>query len=97
VPARQSDSSFTYEVSRTEEEWRSLLTETEYAVMREGFTEKPRSSLHWDSEEAGMYWCKGCELPVFDSRWKTVLPKKGWVFFAHAEPASVLTKVMLYP
>ncbi|MEO0991903.1 MAG: peptide-methionine (R)-S-oxide reductase [Pseudomonadota bacterium] len=92
-PGRVAGSgNFTYEVDRTDEEWRALLTDEEYRVMRDGGTEKPKSSPFWNSTEAGMYSCKGCDLPLYDSFWKVELDK-GWVFFIHSEENAVLTGI----
>jgi len=90
VPAGTTN--FTYEINKTDEEWLAQLGEDDFAVMREGYTEKPKSSPHWNQIGDGSYHCKGCELKVFDARWKTVLDK-GWVFFFHAEPAAVLMNI----
>ncbi|SDY79440.1 peptide-methionine (R)-S-oxide reductase [Jannaschia faecimaris] len=83
---------FTFEVTRTEAEWRAMLTDDEYLVLRDGATEAPRSDPKWDSSEAGIYRCKGCDLPTFDARHKVVLDK-GWLFFRLAETDSVLTSI----
>jgi peptide-methionine (R)-S-oxide reductase len=83
---------FGYEVTRTESEWRSLLTDEEYKIMREGGTEVPKSDPQWDSTEAGIYACKGCDLDNYDARWKVVLDK-GWLFFRHSQPNAVLTGI----
>ncbi|MEM7642796.1 MAG: peptide-methionine (R)-S-oxide reductase [Pseudomonadota bacterium] len=80
---------FTFTVTRTDEEWRERLTEEEYAILREGGTEVPYTDPLWESTEAGMYCCKGCDLPVYDARWKVVVDK-GWLFYRHAEPRNVL-------
>lgn len=80
---------FAYEITRTEAEWRARLTEKEYLILREGDTELPRSSYLWDETRAGRFCCKGCDLAVYDSRWRVPLDK-GWVFFAHAVPDTVL-------
>ena len=82
--------SFSYEVTRTEEEWRARLTRTEYRIMRDGGTEWQRSSPYWESVEAGTYCCKGCDLPLYSSTTKVVLPI-GWVFFRHSFANAVLT------
>ena len=96
APAKASSSvassSFTYEVTRTEEEWRAMLTEDEYYIMREGGTERKRSSPLWLENTQGSYHCKGCDLKSFDGRWKIILDK-GWVFFFHAEPDAVLMSI----
>lgn len=81
---------FAYEVQRSEAEWRELLTDAEFHILREGGTETPQSSAWWQNEQAGTYHCKGCDLPLFTSRWQT-FPGPGWVFFRQNIPASVLT------
>jgi len=80
---------FIYEIRRTEEEWRALLTPQEYRILREGGTELPASSDLWDETRAGTYSCKGCTLDIYASDWKVPLDK-GWVFFVHAIPNAVL-------
>ena len=85
-------SSFQYEVTRTDAEWRDMLSDYEYAILREGLTEKPKTSPLWEETAAGTYHCRGCDLPVFESNWKTIIDK-GWVFFFHAIPDSVLMGV----
>jgi len=91
-PSQAPDAPFTYEVQRSEAKWRAMLTEHEYAILREGGTEEQRSSEYWDSEAEGMFCCKGCNLTLFDSRWQTY-PGPGWVFFRQSEPNAVLTDI----
>ena len=83
---------FHFEVTRTDEEWRAMLTETEYTIMRLGGTEAPKSDPLWDSEEDGTYTCKGCDLPLYEGRFKVVIDK-GWLFYRHSYPNSVLTGI----
>ncbi len=90
VPAGSSD--YTYEITKSDEEWKAQLGEDGFAILREGFTEKAKSSPLWNETAEGTYHCKGCELKVFDARWKTVLDK-GWVFFFHPEPDSVMLNI----
>ena len=85
-------SSFQFEVTRTDEEWRAMLSEEEYRILREGGTEKPKSSPLWIEEAEGTYHCKGCDLPVYTSEWKEVLDK-GWVFFYHSIAHSTMTSI----
>ncbi|MEJ6390681.1 peptide-methionine (R)-S-oxide reductase [Gymnodinialimonas ulvae] len=87
---------FIYEVTRTEEEWRAMLTEDEHRIMRENGTEPRFSSEFWETEEAGHYHCKGCDLTIYDSAQKT-LRLIGWVFYHHARPNSVLMDIDEWP
>lgn len=84
---------FTFEVQRPDTEWRAMLDEHEYNILRKGGTEKPRSSLYWEDNPDGTYHCKGCDLHVYSSEWKVVWKSKGWVFFRHAEANSTLTGI----
>ncbi len=83
---------FTYEITRSEAEWRAMLSDVEYGILREGGTEAQRSSPFWDNRQGGVYSCKGCHLENFTSRWQTY-PGPGWVFFRQAVANSVLTAV----
>lgn len=83
---------FQFEITRTEDEWRAMLTEDEYKILRQGGTEPPKSHPLWDSAEAGVYSCKGCDLPVYDARWKVVVDI-GFLFYRHSEPRSVMTSI----
>jgi len=89
TPARAERDSFVYEVQRTEDEWRAMLTKGEYKILRENDTELPKTSDLWQEERAGTYACRGCDLTIYDSVWKEPLDI-GWVFFAQSEPDTVL-------
>ena len=86
VPANRDP--FDYEVTRTDDEWRALLGD-DYAILREGKTELPRSSPLWAEAREGIYACKGCDLQQYTSVTKVNL-LKGWVFFHGSEPNAQL-------
>jgi peptide-methionine (R)-S-oxide reductase len=90
--AQGGGSSYQFEIVRSEAEWRDMLSEEEYAVLREGGTEAPFTHPHASETVEGTYTCKGCDLPVFTSRWKVVLDK-GWLFFRHSEESAVMTSI----
>lgn len=83
---------FRFEIERTEDEWRSMLTNAQYEVLRNGATEPPEYSPLWEETADGTYHCRGCELHAYDSRWKTILDK-GWLFFGHSVPNAALTGI----
>lgn len=83
---------FDYEITRTESEWRSLLSDYEFAILRRGGTEWARSSPLWDDYREGEFHCKGCELHIYSSEWRVELTK-GWVFFSHSQPTAVMTDI----
>lgn len=59
-----------FEITKTEEEWRAILSPEAFAVLRKEGTERPRSSALYDIAVAGTYSCAGCELPLFSSETK---------------------------
>ena len=50
--------------------WREKLTPEEFSVCREKGTERPFSGEYWNSDEQGVYHCKCCGEPLFQSESK---------------------------
>ena len=94
--ATPESEAFTYEVTRTEAEWRALLSPEEYRILRELGTEPRFSSDLAAEERPGTYHCRGCDLTIYDADQKTVR-LIGWVFFFHARPDSVLMGIDEFP
>jgi peptide-methionine (R)-S-oxide reductase len=59
-----------FPVTRTEDEWRAILTEDRFAVLRREATERPFSSPLNDEKRAGTYLCAGCGNPLYSSEHK---------------------------
>ncbi len=57
----------TFEVTKSEAEWRRILTPEEYRVLRDHGTERPWTSPLNDEKRAGTYACAGCGNPLFSS------------------------------
>lgn len=60
----------TKKVVKTEEEWRQLLTPMQFAVTRQGATERPYTGEYDDFFEKGNYYCVGCNSLLFESTTK---------------------------
>ena len=58
------------EWSRTDREWRELLSPEQYAVLRAAATELPFSGEYVDTDDEGLYHCAACGNALFDSRAK---------------------------
>jgi peptide-methionine (R)-S-oxide reductase len=56
-----------FEVTKTDEEWRRLLTPDQYQVLRHEATERAFSSPLLQEHRNGVFVCAGCELPLFKS------------------------------
>ncbi len=57
-------------VSRTDADWRALLSPDEYAVCRQSATERAFCGEYWDHKGEGTYRCRCCGTVLFDSRAK---------------------------
>ena len=80
-----------FEITRTEAEWRALLSDFEYEVMREEATERAYSSPLNDEKRSGIFHCKGCDLALYDSKTKFD-SGTGWPSFYDSLPNAVATK-----
>lgn len=52
-------------VVKTDAEWRALLTEEQYRILRTQGTETPFCSPLLDRKEKGAFHCVGCDLELF--------------------------------
>ncbi len=99
-PAMGKESKDTFEVTKTEAEWRQALTEEQFLVLRKEATEPPFKNSYWDNKKAGVYRCAGCELPLFASEHKYD-SGTGWPsFWQPIDDHAVRTKTdwkILYP
>jgi peptide-methionine (R)-S-oxide reductase len=64
------DSTRTYPVSKTEEEWQAELSPAEYAVLRQAGTERPWTGEYNDTKTQGVYACRACGADLFTSEAK---------------------------
>ena len=79
-----------FELVKSDEEWRRLLTPERYYVVREKGSEPEISGQHLDNQEVGIYYC-ACGQPLFHSRSK-VDSGNGWPSFRKPlQPRSVVT------
>lgn len=81
----------TFEITRTEAEWRAMLSEAEFAVMRREKTEVAGSSPLDKLYAPGTYHCRGCDLPLYASTAKFD-SGTGWPSFTESLPKAIGTK-----
>jgi len=60
----------TYEVEKTEDEWKSELTPEQFQVLRRAGTERAFSGQYWDCHDDGIYRCAACGAELFDANTK---------------------------
>ncbi|PKR88136.1 peptide-methionine (R)-S-oxide reductase [Pleomorphomonas diazotrophica] len=82
----------TFPITRSDEEWRRLLTPEQYRVMRGHGTEAPGSCALLYEKRRGVFHCAGCDTPLFASHDKFE-SGTGWPSFNEPEPGAVETSV----
>jgi peptide-methionine (R)-S-oxide reductase len=56
-----------FEIEKSDEEWRRLLTSAQYEVLRKHGTERAGTSPLNHEKRKGTFACAGCDLPLFSS------------------------------
>lgn len=91
VLAGQAARASGFEVTRSDAEWRRMLTKMEYRVMRKEGTEPSGSSPLDQNYAKGVYHCRGCDLALYSSETKYD-SGTGWPSFWASLDGSVGTK-----
>lgn len=56
-----------YEVTKTDEQWRAELSPEEYAVLRKAGTERPGTGELLNENREGVFRCRACSAELFRS------------------------------
>ncbi|MDX8432230.1 MULTISPECIES: peptide-methionine (R)-S-oxide reductase MsrB [Mesorhizobium] len=80
----------TFEVTKTDAEWRAILSDAAYDVLRKEGTEYPGTSPLLDEHRKGIFACAGCDLPVYPSETKFD-SGTGWPSFWQEIPKAIGT------
>ena len=91
APARAVRAAQGFPVTRTEAEWREILTPEEFAVLRQEDTERAFSSPLNDETRPGIFTCAGCDSDLYDAATK-FKSGTGWPSFYQSLPGAVGTK-----
>jgi len=69
-----------FEIIKSDDEWRKVLTKQQFYVLRKHGTERPFSHPLNDNKLTGIYHCAGCDLPLYSSETKFD-SRTGWPSF----------------
>ena len=60
----------THKISKSDEEWKKILTSEQFNVCRKKGTERSFTGIYWDSKDTGTYNCSCCSTKLFSSNTK---------------------------
>ncbi|HYU96059.1 MAG TPA: peptide-methionine (R)-S-oxide reductase MsrB [Sphingomicrobium sp.] len=89
--SRSSAAGMRFAVNRAPAEWRRLLGDQRYHILREAGTEPPFTSPLLKEHRRGTFSCAGCALPLFSSATKFE-SGTGWPSFWKALPGTIVTE-----
>lgn len=81
-----------FEITKTEKEWRKVLTPEQFYVLREHGTERAHTSPLDKQYAKGTYACAACDLPLFSSATK-FNSGTGWPSFFSSIQGAIGTSV----
>ncbi len=81
----------TFEIVKSADEWRKILSPEAFATLREEATERPWTSALLDEHRKGTFTCAGCDLPLYASETKYD-SGTGWPSFFDVLPNAIGTK-----
>jgi len=81
----------TFAVTKTDAEWKQMLSPEQYSVLRHEATERPFTSPLLEEHRKGTFACAGCELPLYASDTKFDAGT-GWRSFWESLPQSIGTR-----
>jgi peptide-methionine (R)-S-oxide reductase len=90
--AHASQTGKTFEITKSDAEWRRILTPQQYYVLRQHGTEYAGSSPLDREKRAGVFHCAGCDLPLFSSDTKYD-SGTGWPSFWQPLPNAIGTSI----
>ncbi|HEY4191746.1 MAG TPA: peptide-methionine (R)-S-oxide reductase MsrB [Mesorhizobium sp.] len=80
-----------FAVTKTDAEWRAILSDEAFNVLRREGTEYPGTSPLLNEHRKGTFACAGCDLPVYSSETKFE-SGTGWPSFWQALPNGIATR-----
>ncbi len=83
-----NERSETDKLPESDAEWREILTDEEYRILREQGTEPKFSGEYLGKGDEGIYRCAGCGAELFDSETKFD-SNSGWPSFYDAKEGAV--------
>ena len=87
------DQNHTYPIQKTDKEWKELLSEEQFYILRKQGTERSFTGKYWDNKKKGIYYSAATGQPLFSSEHK-YKSGTGWPsFYKPIEEGAVMEVV----
>lgn len=70
TPLSAIAASFGAKITKSDKDWKAVLTREQYNILRQSGTEIPYTSKLLNEHRNGVFLCAGCDLPLFASNAK---------------------------
>jgi peptide-methionine (R)-S-oxide reductase len=80
-------------IVKTNDEWKKILSEETFYVMREKGTERAFTGKYWNHHDEGIYICAACGLELFNSKTKFE-SGTGWPSFYEPQAKDAVTEII---
>lgn len=70
TPIASQEEAHSYPIQKTEQEWKELLSDTQFHILRKQGTERAFTGAYWDNKKEGTYYSAATGQPLFSSKHK---------------------------
>ena len=64
------EENYSYPIQKTDEEWKQILTDEQFRILRQQGTERAFTGAYWDNKKKGTYYSAATGQPLFSSKHK---------------------------
>lgn len=68
--SNEQESNESYVIQKTDEQWKKILTDEQFYILRKQGTERAFSGEYWDNKKKGTYYSAATGQPLFSSEHK---------------------------
>lgn len=68
--SRTKEENVSYPIQKTDEEWKEILSEEQFYILRQQGTERAFTGEYWDNKKKGTYYSAATGQPLFSSKHK---------------------------
>lgn len=91
--SNSQEESYSYPIQKTDEEWKEILSDEQFRILRQQGTEYAFSGVYWDNKKKGTYYSAATGQPLFSSEHK-YKSGTGWPSFYQPIDESAIQEIV---